>query len=90
MAVNLEELATELLALPGAARAFLAEKLVESLDDFVEPDIQAAWSAEIERRVKEVEEGKVAGVPAEEVMRNVYRRLHETRRLSSAGAAGGG
>jgi hypothetical protein len=50
----------------------------------VDPQVEAAWTAEIERRVKEIQSGAAKGIHAEQVMKEARRALNETRRLSSA------
>lgn len=55
----------ELMGLTPAERLALAERLVESTPAYGSPDIEQAWSQEISRRVKDVEEGRVKGIPAE-------------------------
>lgn len=62
-----EELSQRARALSPDDRARLAEKLLESLHDDTDRDIEAAWDAEIQRRVAEVESGAVKLVAAEEV-----------------------
>jgi putative addiction module component (TIGR02574 family) len=53
--------------LAEADRAALAGLLLESLDHPPAPGVEAAWAEEIERRVKEVEDGRVKTIPWEEV-----------------------
>lgn len=48
-------------------RARLAEAMTESLRDAMPSEIEAAWEAEIERRVEAYERGQASLVPAEEV-----------------------
>lgn len=62
-----EDLSQRARALSPEDRAQPAEKLLESLHEDTDPDIEAAWDAEIRRRVAEVESGAVKLVPAEEV-----------------------
>jgi putative addiction module component (TIGR02574 family) len=62
------------LALPPAARAMLAEDLVASLETSQE-EIDEAWRIEIERRVKEIKEGKVRLIPGEQVMSELRAQL---------------
>jgi putative addiction module component (TIGR02574 family) len=45
----------------------------------VDPEIEKAWLAEAKRRWKEFEDGKVKGVPGEEVFGRIRQRLHEAR-----------
>ena len=49
---NAQKLLEEALALAPNDRAELAAQLLASLDD-TEPDVEAAWAAEIQRRVAE-------------------------------------
>ena len=48
-------------------RARLAEAMTESLREAMPPEIQAAWEAEIKRRVEAYEHGEASLVPAEDV-----------------------
>jgi putative addiction module component (TIGR02574 family) len=81
--MTLRLLEKEVLELPPRSRVRLAEKLMESIDDFATPELEAAWDDEIEQRVKEIHSGAEKGVPAEAVMREARRALNETRRLPS-------
>jgi putative addiction module component (TIGR02574 family) len=56
---NPAELLKEAMELPPAARAALAGSLIDSLDDQVDEDAEVAWDAEIARRIRELDEGKV-------------------------------
>ena len=57
-------------------RATLAGLLIESLEAKPEPDVEAAWLAQIERRVADVESGAIQTVPWEEVRRRLLDRLN--------------
>jgi len=70
--------------LPPRSRVRLAEKIIESIDDYADPKLRADWESEIERRVKEIETGAEKGIPAGQVMREARRALNETRRVPSA------
>lgn len=80
---NINNLAEQLLSLPPSSRAFLAEKLVVSIDNYADPEIEAAWCEEIARRIQEYEEGKVHGISSEEVFREARKRLDEARLIPS-------
>ncbi len=82
--MTLRALEREALELPPRSRVRLAEKIMESIDDYADPDLEAAWGDEIGRRVKEIESGAEEGVPAAQVMIDARRALNEARRLSSA------
>ena len=74
---SLEELTEELLALPSASRAFLAEKLVESLEFDTDPSIQAAWATEAIKRREQICNGSVQPIPGEEALNQVRRSLEQ-------------
>ena len=79
MVESTDDFASQLLTLPPAVRARLVEVLLASLDDEVESGpsaaIEAAWIAEAERRLAELRDGTVAGVPAAQVFAAVRERL---------------
>lgn len=60
MIVSVDELTIKAMSLSGEARALLAEKLVESLDQELVQDI---WLAEAKRRRDEVRSGQVKPNP---------------------------
>ena len=53
----------EAAQLPEHDRATLAGLLIETLDPISEPDVEAAWSEEIKRRVAEIDAGTVELTP---------------------------
>ena len=59
MGRDLKELIREAVELPESDRATLAGVMLESLDPRPTPEVKAAWSREIERRVREIDEGAV-------------------------------
>ena len=67
--MNLEELEAEIRKMNSKDRATLAKRIVESLDDLSDSEIEALWVEEAERRLDELEQGVVAEIPAEEVFR---------------------
>jgi putative addiction module component (TIGR02574 family) len=73
MRLSPDDLLTQLLALPTGERARLAESLIASLDE--DPEVEAAWAVEVERRVAELDAGAVEPVPAEEAFRRARERL---------------
>ena len=62
------------LDLPLDARAMLANRLLESLEDSEQTEIDAAWVEEIDRRIRDIDEGRVKLVPGEEVMERLRTR----------------
>lgn len=69
-----KDIANAALALPAQARAMLAEDLLASLEASPD-DIEEAWRIEIERRVKEIKEGKVELIPGDQVMQELRAQL---------------
>lgn len=63
-----QELLTAALSLPETDRAELAGSLLRSLDPPADPDADAAWAAEIERRLKSIDNGAVQLMPWDDVM----------------------
>ena len=76
------EKVAEVLALPEEDRAFLARQLIASLDESADEDAETQWQEVIERRSREIEEGKVACRPVEQVVREVRQKLHARRQSS--------
>jgi putative addiction module component (TIGR02574 family) len=73
--MNLRAIENEALHLPVEERARLAQRLLESLDELSEPEAEKLWLAEAEHRAREIDEGKVQLVSAEEVERRIQARL---------------
>ncbi|MGH7490358.1 MAG: addiction module protein [bacterium] len=66
----------EAAALSEEDRASLAGLLIESLEGDSDPDVEAAWVAEIQRRVGELEAGTVESIPWEQVRQRLLDRLN--------------
>jgi len=81
MSIAAEKMA-EVLALPEQDRAFLARQLIASLDDAVDTDAETQWETVIDRRTREIEEGKVSCRPVEQVVQDIRQKLHARRQPS--------
>ena len=81
MSVTAEKVA-EMLALPQTDRAYLARQLIASLDDTVDADAEAQWQEVIDRRSREIEEGKVNCRPVAETVGSIRAKLHARRQPS--------
>lgn len=68
-----EKILQEALALPREDRARVMEALQESLGP--DEEWEKAWAAEIERRVKEADEGRARWIPHEEVFAELRARF---------------
>jgi putative addiction module component (TIGR02574 family) len=69
--MSFDELVAEVKKLSLEERAALAKRIVESLDELSESEIEALWVQEAERRLDELEQGRVTEVSAEQVLRQV-------------------
>ena len=74
MSRNPKDIVAEALELPLAARADLASKLLDSLDELSESEIEQLWAEEAERRYAEYKAGRTEAVPAEEVFARLRAR----------------
>ena len=59
------------LRLPPEARAALAGSLLDSLDEVLDQDAEAAWEAEIAKRIKELDSSSVKPIPWSEARRSI-------------------
>jgi putative addiction module component (TIGR02574 family) len=69
-----KDIAAEALELPLTARAELASRLLDSLDDLSEEENDQLWAQEAERRYAEYKAGNIEAVPAEEVFARLRAR----------------
>ena len=63
------------LRLDVDSRAELAAELLASLDGPADPDAEAAWAVEIERRVAAIEAGTVKLEPWDNVKRRIEKEI---------------
>jgi putative addiction module component (TIGR02574 family) len=75
MAVPAREIESRALRLPRRERARLAQRLISSLDQEVNPDVDKLWLREAQRRLRELRSGRVAGIPADKVVRKARSTL---------------
>jgi putative addiction module component (TIGR02574 family) len=75
MAVSREELFRQALQLNESERATLAGMLIDSIDSEVEEGVEAAWMAEIERRIEQLDAGMAETIPWDVVRDGLRRRL---------------
>jgi putative addiction module component (TIGR02574 family) len=72
MARDLKELIREAAELPDSDRATLAGVMIESLDPAPTSEVKAAWSREIERRIREIDSGSVELLDWEDVRAELF------------------
>ena len=73
--ISLDRLTAEILSLPSASRAILADKLIESLEFDIDTNIQSAWSSEAKKRRDEVRDGSVQGIPGDDALAQVRNSI---------------
>ena len=75
MASVARDLESKALKLSRRERARLAQRLISSLDQERDADAEKLWLQEAERRLGELKSGKVAGIPAEKVIKKARSSL---------------
>jgi putative addiction module component (TIGR02574 family) len=74
-----DEILSAALLLSPDERVMLADHLLASLDSPTQKDIDATWAEEAERRMREIEEGKVQAIDGELVIQRLRSRFKEPR-----------
>jgi putative addiction module component (TIGR02574 family) len=75
MPLSVSEIEREASQLSSEERARLIGFLIATLEPADEGDIEAAWEEEVLARSKEIEEGRVVPVSADEALERVRRSL---------------
>jgi putative addiction module component (TIGR02574 family) len=75
MSEQAEKLLSEALKLPTSERVRVAAELLASVDGEPEPDAEAAWAEEIDRRVRRVEAEGPKGDDWQDVHARIASRL---------------
>ncbi len=73
--MNMKQIENEALHLSEEERAELAQKLLLSLDTPSQKEIEEDWLVEAQQRARELDEGVVQPIPAEEVRRKARALL---------------
>ena len=77
--VTADKLRAEVLALPAEERAEIAHALLESLHEHADPDAEAAWIAELDRRAQAVADGTAKLVSWDDARERIAGRLKASR-----------
>ena len=75
MTPEVSKLLERALALTLEEQEALADSLISNLGGKVDPGVEAAWEAEIERRIAELDSGKAKTIPWEEVRKRNLKKL---------------
>ena len=68
-----DQIEHELLKLPAADRARVAERLIASLDE--DTEVESAWKTEVRRRDEELQSGAVQAIPLEDALTTIRARF---------------
>jgi len=79
MELALSELTDRALSLPIDERTVLAQRLWESIEGFIDTDVEKEWLNAAEQRWRDIEEGRVRCIPAEEAMTKARSRLSKQK-----------
>ena len=66
MPMTLDQTVEETREMPAEVVAELVDRIMAARHGGVEPSVASAWKTETDRRIAEIEAGKVEGVPLEE------------------------
>jgi len=70
--LTLEQIVEETRHWPPEKVGELVGRLTEDLHTS-DPEIEAAWKTEVDRRIEEIQSGKVRGIPGEEVSAHIRK-----------------
>jgi putative addiction module component (TIGR02574 family) len=70
-----EKLLREALSLPSHLRTILIDKLIESLNIPIQKEIDDLWAAEAEKRISDINSGKVKSISGENVFEEILSRF---------------
>jgi Putative addiction module component len=75
--MTLENLEAEVLLLPRDSQATLLARLLENLGQShdIDQGVASIWLEEAERRDRAMDEGQVAGIPAEQMFQRIRAAL---------------
>jgi putative addiction module component (TIGR02574 family) len=68
---QLDQVLDQALKLPPGARAALAGSLLDSLDESVDETAEQDWNAEIQRRLRQLDAGRLQTIPWPEARRQI-------------------
>ncbi len=66
MPITLDQIVEETREMPAEVASELVDRIMFARHGGFEPPVAAAWKTEPDRRIAEIESGKVQGIPLEE------------------------
>jgi len=71
--ITLEQIVEEARQLPTDVVAELIDRILLDRHGGIDPEVEAAWRGEIDRRIGEIESGKVQGIPVDESLARIRK-----------------
>jgi len=68
MPMTIEEIVEETKQWPGDVVTELVDRIMLAKHGGIDPKVDAAWRAEVQRRIDDIRSGRESGIPGEEVM----------------------
>lgn len=75
MPLTLDEIVEETRQMPTDVVAELVDRIMVARHGGLESSIEAAWRTEVHRRIADIEEGKVKGIPVEQSLARARKIL---------------
>jgi putative addiction module component (TIGR02574 family) len=75
MATSIEQITKEIIELPRHQRLTLVRLLLDLDQPGKGGEIESAWDEEIRARIKAVDEGRVTGIPYDQIKKEVTNRF---------------
>lgn len=72
-----DKLIQDVLSLPSHLRTVLIDKLIRSLNVPIQKEIDEIWALEAEKRVSDVNSGKVKSVSGKQVFKEIRSRFEK-------------
>lgn len=73
--MTIEQILQEIALMPAPMRAFIAEKILETLDVEEQIDLSPEWMSLIQQRISNIDDGIVQMVGAEEALNQIWSEL---------------
>ena len=71
--LTLDQIVEETRQLPADVVAELVDRILLERHGGIEPEVESAWKREIDRRIEEIESGKVEGIPVDESLARIRK-----------------
>jgi len=66
MPISIDQIVEETREMPPEVVSELIDRIMVARHGGIDPSVTASWKTEIDRRIEEMESGKVKGIPLEE------------------------